>query len=162
MQKITPFLWFDDNAEEAMDFYKSVFKNTKQGYVSRYPEEGTEITGKPAGTVMVGSLEIEGTQFSFLNGGPLYQFTEAISFVISCENQDEVDHFWEKLTADGGKPGKCGWLKDKFGVSWQVVPTEMGQILSDPDSKKAGKAMEAMLKMTKLDIQALKEARDSA
>ncbi len=161
MQKITPFLWFNDNAEEAMEFYKSVFKNTKQGAVSRYPEGGEEVTGRPAGSVMVGELEIEGIKFSFLNGGPVFSFAEAVSFVVNCENQEEVDYFWEKLS-EGGSKSQCGWLKDKFGLSWQIIPQEMGTIMSDPDPVKASKAMQAMLKMTKIDIEALKQARDSA
>ncbi|MEZ0208904.1 MAG: VOC family protein [Candidatus Paceibacterota bacterium] len=161
MNKITPFLWFNDNAEEAMEFYKSVFKNTKQGPVSRYAEGSAEFTGRPAGSVMVGELELEGLKFSFLNGGPVFTFTEATSFVISCEDQAEVDYYWEKLL-EGGVASQCGWLKDKFGVSWQVTPKEMGEILSDPDPERARKVMSAMLTMTKLDIQVLKDAKERA
>jgi predicted 3-demethylubiquinone-9 3-methyltransferase (glyoxalase superfamily) len=161
MQKITPFLWFNNSAEEAMEFYKSVFKNTKQGPVSRYSEEAAQVSGRPSGSVMVGELEIEGLKFSFLNGGPVFTFTEATSFVVSCEDQAEVDYYWEKLS-EGGSKSQCGWLKDKFGVSWQIIPKEMAEIMSDPDPVKSKKAVAAMMTMTKIDIQALKDARDSA
>lgn len=157
MQKITPFLWFDDNAEEAMEFYKSVFKNTKQGRISKYSEEASKVSGQPAGSVMVCELEIEGLNFSLLNGGPIFKFNEAVSFVIHCDNQDEVDYFWEKLSAVP-ESEQCGWLKDKFGVSWQVVPVEMGKLMSDPDPEKSRRVMEAMLTMKKIDINGLKEA----
>ena len=154
MQKITPFLWFDNNAEEAMNFYTSVFKNSKIGKVTRYPEGSPG----PAGSVMTGSIQLEGQEFLLLNGGPLFKFTEAISFVVNCETQDEVDQYWNKLTADGGQEVQCGWLKDKFGLSWQIVPTILPKLLADEDKNKSKKVMEAMLKMKKIDITALQRA----
>ena len=154
MQKITPFLWFDNNAEEAIDFYTSIFKNSKIKNVSRYGDAGPG----PKGTVMVGSFQINGQDFIALNGGPQFKFTEAISFVINCKSQDEVDEYWDKLS-EGGEPSRCGWLKDKFGLSWQVVPTVLGKLLSDPDPQKAKNVMEAMLQMSKIDIKILKKAR---
>jgi predicted 3-demethylubiquinone-9 3-methyltransferase (glyoxalase superfamily) len=154
MQKITPFLWFDNNAEEAMNFYTSVFKNSKIGKVTRYPEGSPG----PAGSVMTGSIQLEGQEFLLLNGGPLFKFTEAISFVVNCESQDEVDQYWNKLTADGGQEVQCGWLKDKFGLSWQIVPTILPKLLADEDKNKSKKVMEAMLKMKKIDIAALQRA----
>jgi predicted 3-demethylubiquinone-9 3-methyltransferase (glyoxalase superfamily) len=153
MSKITPFLWFDDQAEEAVAFYLSVFKNAKAGPVSRYGEAGPGEKGK----VMVASFEIDGTTFNALNGGPMYQFTEAISFQIGCRDQAEVDWYWEKL-CEGGQPGPCGWLKDKFGVSWQVVPEVLPTLIADLDQARARRATEAMLKMGKLDIAALEAA----
>jgi len=153
MQKITPFLWFDDNAEEAMNFYMSVFKNSKMLNVSRYGDAGPG----PKGTVMSATFQLEGQEFMVLNGGPEYKFTEAVSFVVSCKTQEEVDNYWEKLTA-GGKGGPCGWLKDKFGLSWQIVPTALIEVLSGPDPAGVKRAMEAMFKMTKLDIATLKKA----
>jgi len=155
MQKITPFLWFDDKAEEAMNFYVSIFKNSKRGRISRYGEAGPG----PKGTVMVATFQLEGQEFIALNGGPQFKFTEAISFVVSCETQDEVDAFWEKLS-EGGAKGQCGWLKDKYGLSWQVVPTALGKLMSDPDPEKSKRVMTAMLKMTKMDIQGLQQAYD--
>ena len=154
LQKITPFLWFDSNAEEAANFYCSIFKNSKILRVARYPE------GSPgrAGSVMVVDFQIEGQRFSALNGGPIFSFTEATSFVISCEAQEEVDYYWSKLLAGGGKESQCGWLKDKFGLSWQVVPTALVQLLTDKDKNKAQRAMQAMLKMQKLDIATLQRA----
>ena len=153
MQKITPFLWFDNNAEEAMKFYTSIFKNSKIVNVSRYGEAGPG----PKGTVMVGTFKIEGQEFIALNGGPQFKFTEAISFVVNCETQQEVDEYWEKLSKGGAK-SRCGWLKDKFGLSWQIVPTILGKLMGDKDPKKSKNVMEAMLKMDKLDIKTLKEA----
>lgn len=153
MQKITPFLWFDNQAEEAMNFYTSIFKNSKILKVARYPEGAPG----PAGQVMTASFELEGQVFTALNGGPGYKFTEAVSFVVNCKDQEEIDWYWEKLTA-GGEESQCGWLKDKYGVSWQVVPTILGELLSDPDKDKAERVMRTMLKMTKLDIEALKNA----
>ena len=153
MQKITPFLWFDDQAEEAMHFYTSIFKNSKIGTVSRYGEAGP---GKQ-GTVMSGTFQIEGQEFMALNGGPLFKFTEAISFFVHCETQTEVDELWEKLSA-GGEKGQCGWLKDKYGISWQIVPNILGELLSAPDAGKVGRVTQAMLQMTKLDIEKLKQA----
>jgi len=155
MQKITPFLWFDDKAEEAMNFYVSIFKNSKRGRISRYGEAGPG----PKGTVMVATFQLEGQEFIALNGGPHFKFTEAISLVVSCETQDEVDAFWEKLS-EGGSKGQCGWLKDKYGLSWQIVPTVLGELMSDPDPEKTKRVMTAMLQMKKLDINALKRAFD--
>ncbi len=154
MQKITPFLWFDSNAEEAMKFYTSVFKNSKMGKVTLYPEGSPG----PAGTVMVGTFQIEGQEFIALNGGPVYKFTEAISFVVNCETQEEVDEYWKKLTAEGGKAVECGWLKDKFGLSWQIVPTILIPLMGDKDKEKSKRVMQAMLKMKKIDIEGLKRA----
>jgi len=153
MQKITPFLWFDNQAEEAMNFYVSVFKNSKRGRISRYGEAGPG----PKGTVMVATFQLEGQEFIALNGGPHFKFTEAISLVVNCETQDEVDAFWEKLS-EGGSKGQCGWLKDKYGLSWQIVPTALGQLMSDPDPEKSKRVMQAMLQMTKIDIKKLKQA----
>jgi predicted 3-demethylubiquinone-9 3-methyltransferase (glyoxalase superfamily) len=153
MPKIHPFLWFDTQAEEAMNFYTSVFKNSKQGKVVRNGDTGPG----PKGSVMVASFELDGVPFTALNGGPMFKFTEAVSFVVDCKDQQEVDHFWEKLSA-GGEPGACGWLKDKFGLSWQVIPKALGRCLSDPDRKKAGRAQEAMMKMQKIIIADLEKA----
>ena len=155
MQKITPFMWFDDNAEEAVSFYTSIFKNSKVLSVSRYGETGPG----PAGQVMVMSFQLDGQEFSALNGGPVFKFTEAISFVVNCLTQDEVDTLWEKLSA-GGEKGQCGWLKDKFGLSWQIIPTALGELLSDPNPVKAQRVMQAMLKMTRIDVKELENARD--
>ena len=157
MQKITPFLWFNGQAEEAVKFYTSIFKNSKIGNVSRYGEEAAKVSGIPAGTVMTAAFQLEGQEFVALNGGPQFPFTEAISFVVNCETQEELDRYWEKLSA-GGKEVQCGWLKDKFGVSWQVVPTILGQLLQDKDRVKAGRVMNAMLQMKKIDIATLKRA----
>jgi predicted 3-demethylubiquinone-9 3-methyltransferase (glyoxalase superfamily) len=153
MQKITPFLWFDGNAEEAMNFYTSVFKNAKVGNISRYGEAGPG----PAGSVLTASFELEGLQFTALNGGPHFKFNEAISFHVACESQAEVDYFWDGLGA-GGQIQQCGWLKDKFGVSWQIVPTALPRLLGNPDRAKANRVMQAMLEMKKLDIAALERA----
>ena len=157
MQKITPFLWFNDNAEEAVKFYTSIFKNSKIGKIARYGEEGEKIAGRPKGSVMTVEFQLEGQQFIALNGGPIFKFTEAISFVVNCETQEEVDYYWEKLSA-GGKEVQCGWLKDKHGLSWQIVPTVLGELLSDKDAAKSQRVMQAMLKMVKLDVQKLKQA----
>jgi predicted 3-demethylubiquinone-9 3-methyltransferase (glyoxalase superfamily) len=154
MQKITPFLWFDNNAEDAMKFYTSVFKNSKIGKFTLYPEGSPG----PAGTVMVGSFQIEGQEFIALNGGPVFKFTEAISFVVNCETQEEVDEYWKKLIAGGGKEVECGWLKDKFGLSWQIVPTILAKLMADKDPVKSKRVMQAMLKMKKIDIEGLKRA----
>ena len=153
MQKIIPFLWFDGNAEEAMNFYTSIFKNAKVGNVSRYGEAGPG----PAGSVLTASFELEGLQFTALNGGPHFKFNEAISFHVACESQQEVDYFWDRLGA-GGQIQQCGWLKDKFGVSWQIVPTALPRLLGNPDRAKANSVMQAMLQMKKLDIAALEQA----
>jgi len=154
MQKVSPFLWFDGNAEEAANFYVSIFKDSKILKIARYGEAGPG----PAGSVMVVNFQIEGQDFIALNGGPVFKFTEAISFVISCQTQEEVDHYWNKLTAGGGQESQCGWLKDKYGLSWQVTPTILGELLADKDQKKAQRVMQAMLQMKKIDIAALKRA----
>jgi predicted 3-demethylubiquinone-9 3-methyltransferase (glyoxalase superfamily) len=156
MQKITPFLWFDDQAEEAMNFYTSIFKNSKVGKVSRYPEGAPG----PAGKVMSATFQLEGQEFMALNGGPVFKFTEAISFFVNCETQEEVDELWTKLSA-GGKESQCGWLKDKFGLSWQIIPSALGKMLGDPDREKAKRVMQAMLKMKKIDIAGLQRAYDN-
>lgn len=159
MQKITPFLWFDLNAEEAMNFYTSVFKNSKIKSINRYGPEGAKVSGVPEGTVMTGTIEIEGQTFMVLNGGPVFKFTEAVSFVVDCKDQAEVDYYWEKLSAHP-ESEQCGWLKDKFGLSWQIVPSDLGKLMSDPDPIKAGRVMAAMLKMKKIDIAELEKAHD--
>ena len=153
MQRITPFLWFNDNAEEAVNFYTSIFRNSKILSMSRYPEG----TPDPAGKVMTATFQLEGQEFIALNGGPQFRFTEAISLFVNCETQNEVDELWEKLSA-GGEKGQCGWLKDKYGMSWQIVPTALGQLLGDKDPRKAQNVMQAMLKMTKINIAELKRA----
>ena len=158
-QKITPFLWFDDKAEEAAKFYTSIFKNSKIGNITRYDEEAAGPTGRPAGSVMTVDFQLGGQEFVALNGGPMFKFTEAISFVVNCENQEEVDYFWSKLSA-GGEESRCGWLKDKFGLSWQIVPEILGELIGGKDPRRANNAMQAMLKMSKLDIKKLKEAYD--
>jgi predicted 3-demethylubiquinone-9 3-methyltransferase (glyoxalase superfamily) len=156
MQKITPFLWFDDQAEEAANFYIGIFKNSKILSISRYGEVGPGESGK----VMVVSFELDGQEFTALNGGPIFKFTEATSFYVHCETQQEVDELWDKLCA-GGEPGQCGWLKDKYGLSWQIVPNILGQLLGDADKEKAARVTEAMLKMHKLDSAVLQKAYSS-
>jgi predicted 3-demethylubiquinone-9 3-methyltransferase (glyoxalase superfamily) len=160
MQKITPFLWFDDQAEEAVKFYTSIFKNSKVGRILHYGEEAAKVsqTGRPVGSVLTIEFEIEGQKFTALNGGPQFKFNESVSFVVNCETQEEVDYFWEKLTRDGGQESACGWLKDKFGLSWQVVPRALIDMLRDKDSEKSERVMKAMLQMQKLDIKTLEEA----
>ncbi len=158
MQKIIPHLWFDTQAEEAVNLYTSLFKNSQILSTARYPEAAEEVSGKPAGSVMSVEFELDGQKFIAINGGPQFKFSEAISFMIQCETQEEIDTFWEKLTADGGEEGPCGWLKDKFGLSWQVTPTILGKMMSDSDKEKADRAMKAMLQMKKLDIEELKKA----
>lgn len=153
MQKITPFLWFGDKAEEAMNFYVSIFKHSKVGRVSRYGDAGPG----PKGSVMSATFELDGQEFFALNGGPVFQFTPAISFFVNCETQAEVDEFWEKLSA-GGETNRCGWLRDKYGVSWQIVPSILGKLLQDPDAAKSTRVMKAMMQMTKLDIRGLEQA----
>jgi predicted 3-demethylubiquinone-9 3-methyltransferase (glyoxalase superfamily) len=153
MQKITPFLWFDNQAEEAARFYTSIFRNSKINTITRSGEN----TPGSAGSVMTASFELDGQEFTALNGGPVFHFTEAISFYVHCETQAEVDEYWEKLSA-GGEKGQCGWLKDKFGVSWQIVPNILVKLMSDPDPVKASRVTQAMLKMTRLDIEQLKKA----
>ena len=158
-QKITPFLWFDDKAEEAAQFYCSIFKNSKVGDITRYDEEGAKVSGRAKGSVMTVAFQLEGQQFVALNGGPLFKFTEAVSFVVNCETQEEVDYFWSKLSV-GGEESRCGWLKDKFGLSWQVVPTVLMELLQDKDAAKSQRVMKAMLQMDKIDIATLKQAAD--
>lgn len=153
VQKITTFLWFDDNAEEAIAHYQSIFKGGKITHAARNGEAGPGVPG----SLLVCGFELEGQQFIALNGGPMYRFTEAISLSIDCVSQDEVDHFWTRLS-EGGEPGRCGWLKDKFGLSWQVVPRRLPELLSDPDRAKSGRVMKAMMAMQKIDIAALEEA----
>ncbi len=155
MQKIAPFLWFDKNAEDAAKFYTSIFKNSKIGKISRYGDAGPG----PKGSVMTVEFELNGQQFLALNGGPEFKFTEAISFVVNCESQQEIDYFWEKLTV-GGQEVQCGWLKDKVGLSWQIVPTALGKMLSDPDPAKSQRVMKAMLEMIKIDLPTLQRAYD--
>lgn len=153
MQKITPFLWFDKDAEQAANFYVSIFKNSKLGQVTRYGDAGPG----PKGTAMSVTFELEGEEFFALNGGPQFKFTPAISFFVNCETQAEVDDLWEKLSA-GGKKDRCGWLTDKFGLSWQIIPTALGKMLGDKDPKKSSRVMQAMLQMSKLEIETLKKA----
>jgi len=153
MQKIRPFLWFDNQAEEAMNFYVSIFNNSKVGKVSRYGDAGPG----PKGTVMSATFQLEGQEFMALNGGPLFHFTEAISFFVDCKTQEEVDDLWGKLTA-GGQPSRCGWLKDKFGLSWQIIPSALMEMLQDKDPQKSERVMQAMLQMSKIDIAGLKRA----
>jgi predicted 3-demethylubiquinone-9 3-methyltransferase (glyoxalase superfamily) len=156
-QKITPFLWFDDKAEEAAKFYTSIFKNSKIGKMIRYDEEAAQASGRPAGSVMTVEFQLEGQEFVALNGGPHFKFTEAVSFVVNCEAQEEVDYFWSKLSA-GGEESRCGWLKDKFSLSWQIVPVVLIEMLADKDTAKAKRVMHAMLQMDKIDIPILKKA----
>jgi len=157
MQKITPFLWYDGNAEEAAKFYISIFKNSKMGKISRCGDAGPG----PKGSVMSVTFQIEGQEFFALNGGPHFKFTPAISFFVNCETQQEVDDLWEKLSA-GGRTDRCGWLQDKFGVSWQIIPAVLGQLLGDKDPQRANRAMQAMLQMTKIDIEKLQQAAAEA
>ena len=157
MQKISPFIWFDNNAEEAMNFYVSIFKDSKVIRAARNPP------GSPAGpenALLVASIQLEGQEFILMNGGPGHPLTDAISLTINCDSQEEVDHYWNKLLEGGGKEIACGWLKDRFGLSWQVTPTMLPKLLSDPDKAKAGRVMQAMIKMIKLDIPALQAAAD--
>ena len=156
-QKITPFLWFDSQAEEAANFYVSIFKQSGIGGITRNDDEASKAAGRPKGSVMTVEFELDGQKFIALNGGPHFKFTEAISLFVSCENQKEVDYFWEKLSA-GGQEVECGWLKDRFGLSWQVVPAGLLEMLQDKDPEKSKRTMAAMLKMKKLDVDALKKA----
>lgn len=153
-QTITPFLWFDTQAEEAASFYTSIFKNSKILHVSRYGDAGPG----PKGSAMVVNFQLAGQEFTALNGGPRFKFSEAFSFVVNCENQREIDEYWTKLTADGGQESMCGWLKDKFGFSWQILPAELGKLMTDKDPRKSSRVMEALLKMRKLDVATLKAA----
>src|SRR5213594_1751951 len=160
MQKFTPFLWFDDQAEEAANFYTSIFKNSRVGNILRYGEEAARVSesGRPVGSVLTIEFEIAGQKFVALNGGPQFKFNESVSFVVNCETQEEVDYFWEKLTADGGEESQCGWLKDKYGLSWQITPTVLIDMLHDKDPQKAERVMKAMLQMQRIDIEKLKVA----
>jgi predicted 3-demethylubiquinone-9 3-methyltransferase (glyoxalase superfamily) len=158
MQKINPFLWFDSQAEEAAKFYVSVFKNSNINKVTRYPEEAAKKIGREPGSVMTVEFTLDGVEFVALNGGPQFKFTEAVSFNVNCENQKEIDYFWERLSADGGETGPCGWLKDKFGLSWQVSPRLLGEMMADKDKAKAERVMSAMMEMDKIDIAALERA----
>ena len=163
MQKISPCLWFDDNAEDAVKFYTSIFKDAIIGNVTRYGKEGYEIHKKKEGSVMTIDFKIEGQKFLALNGGPIFKFSEAISFQIYCDTQEEIDYYWDKLTEGGDKNAQvCGWLKDKFGVSWQVVPVALIKMLENKDSRKTERVMKAMLKMRKLDIDSLTRAYQEA
>lgn len=162
MQKITPMLWFDGKAEEAANFYVSLFKNSKIGDILRYDEASAQAAGGKVGSVLTVEFELEGQKFVGLNGGPQFKFTEAVSFTINCENQEEVDKFWSKLTEGGGQESQCGWLKDKYGLSWQVTPTILMEMQKDKNPAKAKAVMEAMLKMKKIDIPTLQKAYDAA
>ena len=160
-QKITPCLWFDDQAEEAVAFYTTLFRNSRIVKTTRYGEAGYDVHGKPAGTVMAVAFELDGQAFTALNGGPIFKFNEAISFQVNCETQEEVDYFWDKLTEGGDeKAQQCGWLKDKYGVSWQIVPAVLLEMIDDSNSEKSQRAMKAMLQMKKIDIDTLKRAYD--
>jgi predicted 3-demethylubiquinone-9 3-methyltransferase (glyoxalase superfamily) len=159
IQKITPCLWFDDQAEEAVAFYTAIFANSKIVNIARYGEAGHEVHGKPAGTVMTIAFELDGQAFTALNGGPMFKFNEAISLQVNCETQVEVDRYWGELSKGGDEKAQmCGWLKDKYGVSWQIVPRVLVEMINDPDSEKSGRVMEAMLQMKKIDIDKLKRA----
>ena len=159
MHNITPCLWFDSQAEEAANFYVSIFKHSKIGHITRYGTAGAKVSGRPEGSVMTVTFEIEGQEFVALNGGPLFKFTEAVSFMVKCQTQKEIDEMWGKLSQDG-VPGPCGWLKDKYGLSWQIVCPEWEEMLRDKNPKKSERVMEAIIQMTKPDIQALKQAYD--
>jgi predicted 3-demethylubiquinone-9 3-methyltransferase (glyoxalase superfamily) len=161
MKKFTTCLWFDHQAEEAAKFYVSIFKNSKMGTVTRYGEEGAKAAGRPKGSAMVVTFELNGQKFMGLNGGPIFKFTEAISFVVSCATQRELDRYWAKLTA-GGAEVQCGWLKDKYGLSWQIVPTVLSKLMSGKDPKKSERVMKAMLQMKKIDIKGLQQAARSS
>ena len=159
VQRITPCLWFDDQAQEAAEFYTAIFRNSKIVKIARYGEAGREVHGKPPGSVLTVAFELEGQAFTALNGGPIFKFNEATSFQVNCETQEEVDYYWNKLSAGGDdKAQQCGWLKDKYGLSWQVVPRALVELISDPDPHKSGRVMEALLKMKKIDIDQLKRA----
>jgi predicted 3-demethylubiquinone-9 3-methyltransferase (glyoxalase superfamily) len=161
IDKIVPCLWFDSQAEEAARFYTGIFKNSKIGKISRYGEAGKEVHGRPAGSVMTVEFELEGQKFTALNGGPVFSFTEAVSFQIFCDTQQEIDYYWDRLTQGGDERSQqCGWLKDKFGLSWQVVPSMLAELMSSSDREKAGRVMEALLPMKKLDIETLKRASE--
>ncbi|HWY44155.1 MAG TPA: VOC family protein [Candidatus Sulfotelmatobacter sp.] len=156
MPKITPFLWFDSQAEEAANFYCSIFPNSKIGKIARYGKAGPG----PEGSVLTIVFYLDGQEFTGLNAGPIFKFNEAISFVVPCKTQEEIDNYWSKLTSGGGQESQCGWLKDKFGLSWQIVPTVLGELMSDPDPQKSNRVMQSLLQMKKLDIATLQKARD--
>jgi predicted 3-demethylubiquinone-9 3-methyltransferase (glyoxalase superfamily) len=161
IQKITPCLWFDDQAEEAAKFYTAIFNNSKIVSMTRYGEAGHEVHGRPAGTVMTVAFELDGHAFTALNGGPMFKFNEAISLQVSCETQEELDYYWERLSEGGDREAQqCGWLKDKYGASWQVIPNVLLEMLTNPDSKKSQRVMKSMLRMKKIDIEELKRAYD--
>jgi predicted 3-demethylubiquinone-9 3-methyltransferase (glyoxalase superfamily) len=162
LQRITPFFWFHDQAEEAAVFYTSIFSDSKIVTVTRYGQAGHEVHGRPPGSVMTVEFELEGQRFAALNGGPLFTFNQAISFVVNCRSQEEVDYYWDKLSGEGGKPGQCGWLQDKFGVPWQVVPRALIDMITSGETDKAQRAFQAMLQMKKLDIAAAKRAFDGS
>ena len=157
MQKISPFLWFDSNAEEAVNQYILIFKNSKIISTARYGKEGAAVSGKPEGSVMTIGFTLDGQEFTALNGGPVFSFTPAVSFIVNCDSQEELDRLWEKLSA-GGEPGQCGWLKDRFGLSWQIIPAVLPQLIGGKDAEKSRRAMTAMLQMTKIDIARLRQA----
>jgi predicted 3-demethylubiquinone-9 3-methyltransferase (glyoxalase superfamily) len=161
MQKLTPFLWYDDKAEEAANYYVSIFKNSRIGGITRYGESASQASGRPKGSVMTVDFQLDGQDFAALNGGPHFKFTEAISLVVNCETQDDIDSYWEKLL-QGGVESQCGWLKDKYGLSWQVVPTVLGEMLQDKDPEKSDRVMGAILGMKKLDIAKLKQAYEGS
>lgn len=159
MQKITPFLWFDDNAEEAVRFYTAVFKNSRVTAVTRYNEESAKASGRPMGSVMTIAFQLDGQDFVAINGGPPFKFSEAVSFVVNCESQDAIDYYWEKLAAGGDENAQqCGWLKDRFGLSWQVVPAEIGELLTGPDPESSRAVMKALIDMKKIDVETLVRA----
>ena len=160
MQKITPFLWFDNQAEEAVNFYISIFRNSKIVNVARYGDDGAKVSGRSQGSVMTVAFELDGQPFVALNGGPVFTFSPAISFVVDCQTQQEVDDLWDKLSA-GGEQQQCGWLRDQYGVTWQIVPAVLGRLMSDPDPAKSQRVMQAMLQMKKIDIATLKQAAGS-
>jgi predicted 3-demethylubiquinone-9 3-methyltransferase (glyoxalase superfamily) len=157
MKAITPCLWFDDQAEAAANFYVSTFKHSKIGHIARYGEDASKVSGRPKGTVMTVTFELNGQEFMALNGGPAFQFSQAISFIVPCKTQQEVDDLWDKLS-QGGETQQCGWLKDQYGVSWQIVPTVVSEMMQDPDDKKSERVMKALLTMNKLDINTLQQA----
>lgn len=162
MHKITPYLWYEHQAEEAARFYVSVFKNSKLGAISYFGDAGNDGTGNKAGTVMTVEFELDGQPVTALNGGPYFKFNESFSFCVDCETQAEADELWAKLTADGGEEGSCGWLKDKYGLSWQIIPRRLMELLNDPDKARAKRATEAMLQMQRIDVAALERAAAAA
>ena len=162
MRKMTSCLWFDDQAEEAARFYTSIFPDSKVDTTTRYSAEASQVAGRPEGSVMTVTFELDGNKFMGLNGGPIFQFSEAVSFIVPCRDQQEIDFFWDRLIADGGHPSQCGWLKDRFGVSWQIVPENMEEIMKQGDAEGQRRMMAALLTMTKLDVAALQRAYEGA